>query len=237
MKLLAVDASGRVATVALSDGANIIAEYSVDHNKTHSQTLLPMISRILEITETKREELEGIVTSKGPGSFTGLRIGAATVKGLCNALNIPVVGISTLEMLAANYLGSDFAVVPLMDARRNQVYSAIYDCSGERPVALVKDLARSAAEIAELASNCGKPCVLLGDGVNPNLEVLKENLKCEYRIAPPHMLLQRAGSLAVLGNAAFAAGEAVSGDKLELEYLRMSQAERVRLEKAEGNNA
>ena len=234
MKLLAVDASGRFATVALIDGDTVIAEYSVDHDKTHSQTLLPMIDEILKITETEKKDLAGVIVSKGPGSFTGLRIGAATVKGLCNALDIPVCGISTLEMLAANFLGTEGFVVPLMDARRNQVYSAIYDCSEGRPVNVLEDGARSIEEITGEINKLEGPVILLGDAVGPNREYLKTNLKVSARFAPAHQLLQRAGSLAVLGVRAFAEGRTTGGDALEIEYLRMSQAERVRLERQEG---
>ncbi len=233
MKLLAVDASGRVATVALGDGNAVMAEYSVDYNKTHSQTLLPMIDEVLRITETERTSLEGVVVSKGPGSFTGLRIGAATAKGLCTALGIKLCGISTLEMLSANFLGERGFVIPLMDARRNQVYSAVYDCSGETPEAVFEDKARSIEEITELVNSLEGQKVLLGDGVEPNLAYLKENLKGDYRFAPKHLNLQRAGSLLVLGEKAFEAGKAANGNELEIEYLRMSQAERVRMENAQ----
>ncbi|MBP5184438.1 MAG: tRNA (adenosine(37)-N6)-threonylcarbamoyltransferase complex dimerization subunit type 1 TsaB [Lachnospiraceae bacterium] len=234
MKLLAVDASGRVATVALCDGSGILAEYSVDYNKTHSQTLLPMIDEVLRITETDREALDGIVVSKGPGSFTGLRIGAATVKGLCNALGVKLCGISTLEMLAGNFLGEKGFVIPLMDARRNQVYSAIYDCSGREPVSVCEDKARSIEEITALANGLEGPKVLLGDGLEPNRDYLLGNLTGDFRFAPEHLNLQRAGSLLVLGKTAFEKGLFVSGEELEIEYLRMSQAERVRMEMAAG---
>lgn len=231
MKLLAIDASGQVASVALSEDGKILAEYSVDFKKTHSQTLLPMVDEILRMTETKCADVQGIAVSKGPGSFTGLRIGGATAKGLCNALNIPVAGISTLEMLAANFLGSDELIVPLMDARREQVYTAAFKTDGEGLKTVIAEGACAVSEIVERLNALGENVVLLGDGVAVNREYLVNNLRCPYRFAPAHMNMQRAGSLAVLGEKAFETGKTCSGTELELEYLRMSQAERERMER------
>lgn len=236
MKLLAIDASGQVASVALSEDGKILAEYSVDFKKTHSQTLLPMVDEILRMTETKCADIGGIAVSKGPGSFTGLRIGGATAKGLCNALKVPVAGISTLEMLAANYLGSAELIVPLMDARRDQVYTAAYRVEDGNPVPVISECACAVSEIAERLNKLNEPVVLLGDGVAVNRQYLEGTLKCPYRFAPAHMLMQRAGSLAVLGETAFKDGKTQSGTELELEYLRLSQAERERMEREKTND-
>lgn len=239
MKLLAIDASGQVASVALAAEGEILAEYSLNYKKTHSQTLLPMIEEVLKMTDTARTELGCVVVSKGPGSFTGLRIGGATAKGLCAALNIPAVGVSTLEMLAANFLGSKEVIVPIMDARRNQVYTAAYESREGRLTALLEDSAQGIDELAEKLNALNRPVIFLGDGVKVYRSFLEANLKCEFSFAAPHQVVQRAGSLAVLGMQAVAEGKTISGAELELEYLRMSQAERERLERenSEAKNA
>ena len=120
MKILAVDASGQVASVAVATENGILAEYSVDYLKTHSQTLLPMIDEVLRMTDTDKQEIDAIAVSEGPGSFTGLRIGVATVKGLAAALRKPVIAVPTLQMLAGNFLGNSGLICPMMDALRRR---------------------------------------------------------------------------------------------------------------------
>ena len=126
MKILAIDSSGLVASAAILEDDSLIAEYTVNYKKTHSQTLLPMLDEIVKMTDTDLNAIDAIAVAEGPGSFTGLRIGAATVKGLGLALDKPVIGIPTVEGLAMNLYGTNALVCPLMDARRNQVYTGIY---------------------------------------------------------------------------------------------------------------
>ncbi|MBO4395945.1 MAG: tRNA (adenosine(37)-N6)-threonylcarbamoyltransferase complex dimerization subunit type 1 TsaB [Eubacterium sp.] len=127
MKLLAIDSSGLVASVAVQSDDILVGEYTIHNKKTHSQTLLPMIAEMLEMAEIDKHELDAIAVAAGPGSFTGLRIGAATAKGLAQALNIPIVPVSTLMGLAYNLQGCEALVCPIMDARRSQAYSCVYD--------------------------------------------------------------------------------------------------------------
>ena len=124
MKILAFDSSGLVASVAIVQDDNLIAEYTTNYKKTHSQTLLPMLDEIVKMTETDKESFDALAVAAGPGSFTGLRIGSATVKGLALAWNIPVIAVPTLEGLAYNMWGSSRLICPIMDARRKQVYTA-----------------------------------------------------------------------------------------------------------------
>ena len=138
MKVLGIESASMVASAAIVEDGNLIAEYTVNHKKTHSQTLLPMIDEIVRMTETNLSELDGIAVSAGPGSFTGLRIGSATAKGLGLALGKPLLHISTLEAMAWQLWGCDGLVCPIMDARRGQVYGGAYDCvSGELPKAVI----------------------------------------------------------------------------------------------------
>ena len=142
MNILAIDSSGLVATVALLCDDVLVGEYTIHNKKTHSQTLLPMIDAMLAMADFPVNKLDAIAVSAGPGSFTGLRIGASTAKGLGQALDIPLIGVPTLDGLAYNLAGVEAYVCPLMDARRNQAYYGVYDVSGEIPISLVEQSAQ-----------------------------------------------------------------------------------------------
>ena len=126
LKILALDSSGLVASVALAEDDNLIAEYTVQYKKTHSQTLLPMLQEIVRMVELDLSTVDAIAVAAGPGSFTGLRIGSATAKGLAFALEKPIVSVPTVDGLAYQMYGAKDLVCPIMDARRNQVYTGIY---------------------------------------------------------------------------------------------------------------
>lgn len=232
MKLLAVDASGQVASVAIMTEEGIRAEYTVDYKKTHSQTLLPMIDEICKMTETEPAKLDAIAVSQGPGSFTGLRIGAATVKGMAFALDKPVIAIPTLQMLAANFHGANENICPMMDARRNQVYTGIYRFQEGELLTVSEQKACAVEDIISEINRQNREVILLGDGSEVYRQLLTEALNCPFRFAAPHLNRQRAGSLAVLAWDKLQRGEVIRGEEFELEYLRLSQAERELLEKA-----
>ena len=126
MKILAIDSSGLVASVAVTEDDSLIAEYTTNYKKTHSQTLLPMLDEVKKMIELDLSCIDAIAVSAGPGSFTGLRIGSATAKGLGLALDKPIISVPTVDALAMNVYGTDHIVCPLMDARRSQVYTGIY---------------------------------------------------------------------------------------------------------------
>ena len=138
MNILGIDSSGLVASVALQSDDKLVGEYTIHNKKTHSQTLLPMIHDMLEMADVSVKELDAIAIASGPGSFTGLRIGAATAKGLGGALSIPLIAVPTLEGLAYNLAGAEALACPIMDARRQQAYYGIYDVSKEVPVEIEK---------------------------------------------------------------------------------------------------
>ena len=177
MKVLAIDSSGLTATVAIVDETQTIAEYTVNYKKTHSQTLLPMISEIVKMVELNLKEIDAIAVAGGPGSFTGLRIGSATAKGLGLALEKPVISVPTVDALAYNVYGCSDIICPIMDARRNQVYTGMYTFSkkageteGEnliKPVFQVMkmQMAVSVEELIMRLNRYGRPVVFLGDGV------------------------------------------------------------------------
>lgn len=230
MKILGLDSSGLVAGVAIVEDGVLLAEYTTDYKKTHSQTLLPMLDELKNMIELDMNTVDAIAVASGPGSFTGLRIGSATAKGLGLALKKPLVEVPTLEGLAWNLWGTDRIVCPLMDARRNQVYTAAYEFvpAGEDfELRTVIPQAPSDIEaMLEKLNRLGRPVIFLGDGVPVYLDLIREKCKAEYGIAPAGNNRQRAGSVAALGAVYYAKGKTVDAGAHSPEYLRKSQAER-----------
>ncbi|MCQ2507006.1 MAG: tRNA (adenosine(37)-N6)-threonylcarbamoyltransferase complex dimerization subunit type 1 TsaB [Lachnospiraceae bacterium] len=204
----------------------VIAEYSVDFKKTHSQTLLPMVAEIMKMTETSFDEIDVVAVAKGPGSFTGLRIGAATAKGLCITRNLPLIGIDTLSGLANNVISFEGIICPLMDARRNQVYTALYKNTGNGLECIMQPSAIDISEIIEKINGMKEKVIFLGDGVVPYKSRIEAETKVSYTILPNHLVRQRAASVGQLAVLEYLKGNKPSADTLELEYLRVSQAER-----------
>ncbi|MCI9539678.1 MAG: tRNA (adenosine(37)-N6)-threonylcarbamoyltransferase complex dimerization subunit type 1 TsaB [Lachnospiraceae bacterium] len=234
MRILALDSSSLVASAAIVEDDILMAEYTINYKKTHSQTLLPMVDEIVKMTELDLHTIDAIAISRGPGSFTGLRIGSATVKGLGLVLEKPIVAVPTTAMMAFNFWGSqDKLIVPILDARRNQVYAGVY-CFQDKGMDTV--LEDSVMEIEKLVFYVdkeaqGKKVIFLGDGVPVYKEKIKETIISPYQFAPAHMNRQRAGSLGVLAQYYYREGKIESAADHKPEYLRMSQAERERKEK------
>lgn len=236
MKLLGIDSSGLVASAAVLVDDTLVGEFTVNNKQTHSQTLLPMIEKVIDQSGVSLEELDGIAVASGPGSFTGLRIGAATVKGLGLALDKPVVPVPTLEGLAFRLAGIAGVVCPIMDARRNQVYTGIYRVSADGLEVVVSQRAVDISEIIHEAMKLGEPVTFLGDGVEVHKATIEELYKGEYHFAPVHLSKQSAASIVALGKIYYEQGKAQPAGEHRPEYLRKSQAEREReqREKAEG---
>jgi tRNA threonylcarbamoyladenosine biosynthesis protein TsaB len=231
MKLLALDSSGLVASVAIVTEEAILAEYTVNYKKTHSQTLLPMLEEITKMVETDLSEIDGIAISAGPGSFTGLRIGSATAKGLGLALKKPIIPVPTVDSLAYNIYGTDKLICPMMDARRNQVYTGLYEFEGKRFKKLKEQTAISVEEIIDEINQYGREVILLGDGTTPNKQIIESNIKVKHEIAPIHMNRQRAGAVGALGIMLYQQNVIETAEQHEPVYLRLSQAERERAER------
>lgn len=231
MKILGIDSSGLVASVALVQDDIKVAEYTVNYKKTHSQTLMLMLDEIVKMTELDLEDIDAIAVAAGPGSFTGLRIGAATVKGLGMALDKPVISVPTCHGLAYNLWGADGVVCPIMDARRNQVYTGVYEFSGEEMNCLMEQDAMDIKELIEILNKMGKQVTFTGDGVPVYKGALSEGLTVAYKLAPAHMNRQSAGAVATLGMKYFKEGICEQASEHKPIYLRKSQAEREREEK------
>lgn len=235
MKILAIDSSGMVASVAIVSDDIVVAEYNVNFKKTHSQTLLPMVDEIVNMLEQDMSEIDAIAVAAGPGSFTGLRIGSATAKGLAQALNKPVVAVPTVDALAYNLYGTAAIICPVMDARRNQTYTGIYEFvrteSGYRMNVIESQCAVDISVIIERLNGIGREVVFLGDGVPVFKNQIDEQLKLPHSYAPAFMNRQRAAALATLAFEYMKDGKGTTAAEFTPIYLRLSQAEREQLEK------
>ena len=250
MRILALDSSGLTASAAILEDGALTAEYTVNFRMTHSQTLLPMIDEISRMTGLEARSLDAVAIAGGPGSFTGLRIGSATAKGIALSADIPVISVPTVDALAWNLYGAQGVVCPMMDARRGQVYTGLYRFraseSGRgqfRMETILPQCPLSAEELADRLNEIGEPVIVLGDGVPVFRELLREKLRVSWSEAPAHLNRQRAGAVASLA-VSLLCGEPEDGlfrirhpeyltparDHVP-EYLRVSQAERERAQK------
>lgn len=231
MKILALDSSGIVASVAVVEDDNLLGEYTVNYKKTHSQTLLPMLDEVASMIELDLETIDAIAVAAGPGSFTGLRIGSATAKGLGMALDKPLIAVPTVDALAYNLYGHADIVCPLMDARRNQTYTGLYRFIDGQMQVLYKQCVVGIDEIVAKINEQGEPVIFLGDGVPVFTSYIEENSTVPFSFAPAHVNKQRAAAVAALAEQYYKEGNVVTAEDFAPEYLRLSQAERERLER------
>lgn len=241
MRVLAIDSSGLTATVAIVEEEQTVAEYTVNYKKTHSQTLLPMIDAIVSMVEADLAEIDAIAVAGGPGSFTGLRIGSATAKGLGLALDKPLVHVPTVDAMAYSIYGCEDIICPIMDARRQQVYTGIYSFvpvteEGTMEMkykfqVLRVQMAVSVEELIRRLNIYGRRVVFLGDGVPVYREMLSRGLKVPFYFASSFMNRQRAASVGALGIEYFKKGMYETAAEHKPDYLRVSQAERERAER------
>ena len=197
MKILGIESASLVASVAVVTDGLVTAEYTVDFKKTHSQTLLPMIDEVTRMLELDLHEVDAIAVSGGPGSYTGLRIGSATAKGLGLALEKPLVHVPTMDAMAYNLYGTSALICPIMDARRGQVYTGLYHY--EENFAVVKP--QCGMDIHELIQELnarGERVIFLGDGVPVNEKIIREEMTALFSFAPAQANRQRGASVAAL---------------------------------------
>lgn len=234
MRILGIESSSLVASAAIVEDDITMAEYTVDFKKTHSQTLLPMIDEMATMLGIELSTVDAIAVSGGPGSFTGLRIGSATAKGLGLALKKPLIHVPTLEAMAYNLYGADALICPIMDARRNQVYTGLYRFRKEFETVAGQE-ACDVGELTARLNSMGERVIFLGDGVPVYEKQIREQMKVPFDFAPAHVNRQRAASVAALGAVYFAEGKIESAADHKPDYLRKSQAEREREEKEAGS--
>ena len=237
MRVLGIESSSLVASVALVTDDIMTAEYTVDFKKTHSQTLLPMLDEIVKLLELDLSTIDAIAVAGGPGSFTGLRIGAATAKGLGLALKKPLIHVPTVDAMAYNMWGCSGLICPIMDAKRSQVYTGLYHMENGLEVVL-EQRPMDMRELIGLLDERGERVIFLGDGVPVYRGIIEDGMRTSHVFAPAQMNRQRGASVAALGMAAlpgsvtqenaYRGAYQVSADEFAPDYLRKSQAERQR---------
>ena len=224
MSILAIDTATQVSSVAVASEAKLSAELTMQAKLTHSETLLPHIEQVRRMASVKKEDLDGIAVSIGPGSFTGLRIGLATAKAMAYVLKKPIVGVSTLAALACHFPVPGVRIVSLLDAQKGNAYRESFEWVDGR---LVVREPISVEKTVDVVTACGEvdgPVVLTGDVIAKRIRgkiELPENVK----IAPAHLLMPRAANVAMLGLQKLAAGEADNVMDMEPCYIRRSEAE------------
>lgn len=221
MKILAVDSSAKACSAAIVEDKKVLGSFFINTALTHSQTLVPMIDAVLKNTSTDLSSVDAFAVSAGPGSFTGVRIGVAAVKGMAMPLNKPCMSVSTLEAMAYNLLNESCIVCAVMDARCNQVYNALFEISGGEINRICADRAFSIDELSEELKTYDKKIVIIGDGAELCYNSYKENINNVF-LAPENVRYQNAVGVAF---SAFDK-EPITAEKLMPSYLRLPQAER-----------
>ena len=230
MKILALETSAKAVSAAVTENGKVLASGYQDTGLTHSRTLMPIVEHILKNTNLTMADMDAIAVSAGPGSFTGIRIGVSAAKGLAFAVDKPAAGVSTLAAMARNVAFADGLIVCAMDARRNQVYNALFEAKDGSLTRLTEDRAIGLAELAEELKDDPRPKTVVGDGGRLCFDFL-QNAGIPCRLAPAHLLMQNAMSVALEAEALAAEGKLVSAQELEPVYLRPAQAERLRQKK------
>ena len=230
MKILALDSTAKVASVALCEEEQLLGELTLNNGNTHSQTLLPMVEFLLDKFDLSPADVDLFAVAAGPGSFTGVRIGAATVKGLAFGQEKPCAGVSTLEARAYNLCDHDGLICPVMNARRQQVYTALFRAKDGRLERLMPDSAIAIAELDAQLSQYDEPVRLCGDGYDVTLPILT------HKVIPTSERYrhQSAYSVAQVARRMHTSGELCTDITLSPVYLRLSQAERERAERMGG---
>lgn len=235
MKILALETSAKAVSAAVTECGRVLAFGYQDTGLTHSRTLMPIVEHIVKNAGIAMEEIGAVAVAVGPGSFTGIRIGVSAAKGLAFALDRPAAGVSTLAAMARNVAFADGLVICAMDARRNQIYNALFEAEGGVLIRQTPDRAVGLAELAEELREDSRPKTVVGDGARLCADALAgSGVSC--RLAPPHLVMQNAMSVALEAEAAAAAGGLVSAQELAPVYLRPPQAERLRMERSCGQS-
>ena len=230
MKIFAVDTSARSASVAIVEEGAIKGEYFINTMLTHSETLMPMTELLFKSTKCELKDIDVFAVNDGPGSFTGLRIGIAAVKGMAYAVGKPCVGISALESMAYNFSDTDSIICAVMDARCSQVYNALFEVENNNVSRLCQDRALSISELTEELLKLNRKVMLVGDGAQLCYSAMKDTLE-NVSLAPQNLRFQRASSTALVAIKAVNDGKTVSASSLMPKYLRLPQAQRELLAK------
>ncbi|MDY4953496.1 MAG: tRNA (adenosine(37)-N6)-threonylcarbamoyltransferase complex dimerization subunit type 1 TsaB [Candidatus Onthomonas sp.] len=230
MKILALETSAKAASAAVTEEGRLVCSAYQSTGLTHSRTVMPMVEAMLKNADLTLADCGAVAVAAGPGSFTGIRIGVAAAKGLAFAAEKPVVGVSTLEAMARNVAWWDGLVICAMDARRHQVYNAVFEARDGVLTRLAPDRAIGLEELSDELQSSGLRKIIVGDGAELCYHHLSERgIAC--RLAPPHLVMQNAVSVGFAAEEAVRAGRLQTPQELVPVYLRISQAERERNER------
>ncbi len=233
MKILGIESAGLTASCAISEDDKLLCEYLLNHKKTHSEKLMPLIIKALEDREIKLNEIDIIAISKGPGSYTGLRIGAAIAKGLAQAIglsganDIPIAAVPTIQALAANIFDNNRYIVPILDAKSGRVYSGVYKWQNSSLITIKEQFPADIEELVDIAQNLESEVVFNGDGSVNYREVLEKSLNNKAFFAPEKYNILRAASVNFIAYQLVKEDKLMSYNDFSPEYLRLSQAERL----------
>ena len=230
MKILALETSAKAVSVAVVEDGSVLASANQNVGLTHSVTLMPLLDGMLKNAGLTMSDIACIAVANGPGSFTGLRIGVSAAKGLAWTQDLPCCGVSTLEAMAQNQREIDGIVVCAMDARRNQIYNALFEAKDGGLTRLCPDRAIGLEEVAAELKNCKKSKIIVGDGAKLCYTYLSEH-GIDCRMAQGNTVMQNAVGVGVVACEMVSRGEIISAGELVPVYLRLSQAERERLAK------
>lgn len=239
MRILAIDSSSMVATVAITTDGILNAEYTINHKKTHSQTLLPMIAEIVKMIEIDMDSIDAVAITGGPGSYTGLRIGSATAKGIGLALNKPIINVPTMDALAYNLYSSQYVICPIMDARRGQVYTGIYKFEETEMKTIKPQCIMMIDELIKELDTIKESVMFLGDGVDVHNQLIDDIMDTKHYYAPASMNRHKASTLGTIAEIYYKNGKTETAKEHKPEYLRLSQAERelkAKMKEAKSDN-
>lgn len=226
MKILAIESATITASCAVSYDGVILGEYTLNHKKTHSEKLMPLIELLMNELSLKIQDIDVIAISEGPGSYTGLRIGAAIAKSMAYAVNIPIANIPTTKSLAGNIFDLHNLIVPIMDAKAGRIYTGIYKWENAELITVKEQFPCNIEELIDILNNYNEPIIFNGDGSVNYKNIIEDKLNQESHFAPIKFNYLNASTLAAIGYNMALNGELIKASEFKPQYLRLSQAER-----------
>lgn len=226
MKILAIESASVTASCAVCEDEVILGEYTLNHKKTHSEKLMPLIEALMKELEIKIQDIDVIAISEGPGSYTGLRIGAAIAKSMAYAVNIPIANVPTTKSLAGNIYDLNKLIVPVMDAKGGRIYTGIYRFENGELITVKEQFPCNIEELIDLLNEYDEPVIFNGDGSVNYRSLIEEKLNNTANFAPGKFNYLNASTLAYIGFQMALKGELVKASDFKPQYLRLSQAER-----------